>query len=193
MLEHAAGAFDAKRGRLVVFGGGHRSRRQAPFRNTWEWDGVTWTQVAPQGQLPEARVGHAMTWSPRHGEVLLYGGFARQPFRDLWAWNGTRWRRLDDAGPGSTEGPRAVAGPTGLFVLPEPPSGGRARAWVFSDAWLQVGDDGPETLIGQAAIYDRARDRLVVLGGHTPDRPATRDEVWEFDGRTWTTTRRDAR
>jgi hypothetical protein len=192
MVEHAAGAFDPRRGRFVVFGGGHRNR-ETPYRNTWEWNGVTWTQGAPQGQIPEARVGHAMTWSPRHGEVLLYGGFARQPFRDLWAWSGTLWRRLHEAGPGGTEGQRAAAGPPGLFVLPESVSGRRARAWLFADSWSQEGDDGPETLVGQGAIYDLTRGRLVVFGGHAPNRAAIGDDVWEFDGRAWTSRRRGAR
>ena len=42
-MSHAL-AFDAARGRTVLFGGGNGAG--ATFDDTWEWDGSTWIERA---------------------------------------------------------------------------------------------------------------------------------------------------
>ena len=49
-------AYDAVRQRVVLFGGWGSSGRR--LNDTWEWDGVNWTQATPT-QSPAAR--HAST------------------------------------------------------------------------------------------------------------------------------------
>ena len=186
-LEHAAAAFDADRGRVVVFGGSQRGR-PAPFDTTWEWDGTAWHDRSADGPRPAARVGHAMTWSPVLRGVVLYGGFNTSGSRrDLWLWNGTTWRVVDERGPADTEGALVAAGDQSVMIV------GRANerdpaARVFQfrgSAWTAAGPAGPPLLVGQSAIFDASRRRLVVFGGHQPDRSAADASVWEFDGSAW--------
>src|SRR5438309_655250 len=56
-------AFDASRGRAVLFGGGTCERASCTnLGDTWEWDGFAWlracTDAACQANTPPTRVAH---------------------------------------------------------------------------------------------------------------------------------------
>jgi hypothetical protein len=102
----AAFAYDAKRHRVVMFGG--YSANYAGFRaDTWEYDGVDWTLRSPATSLP-ALAAASMAWTAR-GTVVLYGGLSTEPMQGTatWEWNGTTWTRLFPVlNPGSRNGHR---------------------------------------------------------------------------------------
>jgi Galactose oxidase, central domain len=90
----AAMAFDSVRGRTVLFGGAFGSGTQFLFADTWEYDGLTWTQKFPI-HAPVARSGSNMVFESHLGKMLLFGGtkgtsFADQ-LNDTWEWNGIDW------------------------------------------------------------------------------------------------------
>jgi hypothetical protein len=62
-------AFDAARGRIVLFGGGTAS---SVLADTWEWDGNAWTQTADIG--PAGRYAPALVYDDNPQRILLYGG-----------------------------------------------------------------------------------------------------------------------
>jgi hypothetical protein len=106
----AAMANDARRERLIRFGGGYITER-----DTWEWDGNAWERVEDIG--PKGRFAHGMTGTS--GATLLFGGLAVDPasstsalpfevLRDTWTWDGRYWRQRQDMGPS----PRAAPGLT---------------------------------------------------------------------------------
>jgi hypothetical protein len=102
-------AFDRARGRTVMFGG--RTRTGTIFLgDTWEWDGTTWSPRTPAA-APSARMGHAMAFDPRSGQVLLYGGIALGGpiVGDTWTWNGTTWTLRLPAHPLSPRMNAAIA------------------------------------------------------------------------------------
>jgi hypothetical protein len=186
-LEHAAMAFDHRRGRTVVFGGGSRDGRM--FDATFEWDGASWRRATAGG--PAARVGHSMSWSEADSAVLLYGGFnPAGSFRDLWKWDGVRWARLDSAGPATTEGPALVAADGTVWLVGAPAgSGDTATLGVWSrrgGRWTRLDRGaGPAVRVGQGIAYDPSRRRLVLFGGFFPATNRASAEVWEFDGSMW--------
>src|SRR6267154_5895947 len=65
----AASAYDSKQKRVVLFGGWNRI---GPLGDTWQFDGTTWTNlapaVAPPARSEERRVGKECRsrWSPYH-------------------------------------------------------------------------------------------------------------------------------
>jgi hypothetical protein len=65
-------AFDAVRGRVVLFGG--LSRTEDVLAETWEFDGATWARTTTTG--PSMRYWAAMTFDPSRGRTVLFGGFA---------------------------------------------------------------------------------------------------------------------
>src|SRR5690242_14395101 len=83
-------AYDAAAGEVVLFGG------QGVYdthvgRQTWTWDGSTWTQRQPL-HSPPARLDAGMVYDALDGQVVLFGGVGPASTRgDTWTWNGTDW------------------------------------------------------------------------------------------------------
>lgn len=87
-----AGAYDAARQRLVMFGGGQ-------FADTWEFDGATWTPRFP-ANAPSARRQHGMVYDPVRQRVLLHGGNVNGAAHgDTWEWDGANWSLRANYGP----------------------------------------------------------------------------------------------
>ncbi|MDO8349080.1 MAG: kelch repeat-containing protein [Planctomycetota bacterium] len=78
-------AFDAARNRLVVFGGSYGGG--AGVRgDTWEFDGITWTQRFPLASLP-ARAGIAMAYDAARGATMTFGGYTLATMlADTWEY-----------------------------------------------------------------------------------------------------------
>src|SRR5262249_3881072 len=67
-------AYDLARGRTVLFGGVISSVLSSVLlADTWEWDGVNWTQRFP-AQSPPARAGHALASDVIRNRTVLFGG-----------------------------------------------------------------------------------------------------------------------
>ena len=183
----AAMAYDAARGRTVLFGGS--ALAGGAFGDTWEWDGDEWTQVGDTG--PDARFGHDVAFDAGRGRVVLYGGRAGDGSLrgDTWEWDGSAWTQLEDTGPDARTDLRLAyavsAAKTVLF-------GGRAAAdalrgdtWLWDGAkWTQAQDAGPAARHAHAQAYDAARDEVVLFGGETG--AGVVGDTWAWDGTVWT-------
>ncbi len=160
--EHAM-AYDPVRRRVVLFGG-NRPIDNNQFNverldDTWEWDGAGWSQVGLAAVVPQptARDDASMTFSPKHGRVVMFGGFAGQgescddgeALCDvIWGWTGDQWERIE---PTVNDLPRPVGrtaaaidvDATGRLII----IGGRR---LVSDRF-QTGDPTGDCLAGEAA------------------------------------------
>jgi hypothetical protein len=99
--DRPAMAYDAERRVTVLFGGVSGER----LADTWEWDGVRWTEVTPADPSagPSPRSAHTMAYDAAGGRVVLFAGNSGQgSAQDLWAWDGEEWSRLDARGLTST-------------------------------------------------------------------------------------------
>jgi hypothetical protein len=128
----AAMAYDADRGKIVLFGGGGEEDVSCYEGSnwccgyTWEWDGTTWARVASSG--PTARADHALAYDAGRGRVLLFGG-----------------RTEDDFG-GCRE-PGGSASPKACSYTWEWDGGARARpAQVMAAAFEAAGTGGREVV-----------------------------------------------
>lgn len=182
-------AFDAARGRLVVFGG---YAGGGYVGDTWEWDGAAWSKSVQPGL--SARNAQALVYDEKRGRVLLFGGDARPTgeLSDTWERIGDKWRQLN--GPGPT--PRT----THVMVYDSRRDrvvlfGGIANGeglgdtWEFDgEHWLRVATDGPSPRGLNAMAYDAARGRTVLFGGTPAPRPdgTSLGDTWEWDGQRWT-------
>jgi hypothetical protein len=61
--------------------------------DTWEWDGATWTKLAPPVS-PPARTDHAMVTVGN--KIVLFGGtgVGGTLLNDTWEWDGSTWTPL---------------------------------------------------------------------------------------------------
>ncbi len=199
-------AFDAARGRLVLFGGA--AIAGAYLSETWQWDGTRWTTLADSASSPGPRHAHAMGYDRARSRVVLFGGMVESQdrsipiaqrerrFCDTWALGGARWSRIDrgDGGACAIEGVGAASllsrGPRGGLLLVEGPREpaddgtlARIRLWRWTDtSWALLDDRGPRRWpdANGGVAFDERRAVLVVpvLGG--PDAG-----VWEWDGTRW--------
>lgn len=66
-------AYDAKRERIVCFGGGGGMEEPSYFDATWEWDGTSWTRKCPSSS-PRARCNALAAFDRKRGVVVMFGG-----------------------------------------------------------------------------------------------------------------------
>jgi len=191
-------AYDSARGRTVLFGGTIPGNPQAGFSDSWEWDGVNWTQRFPLTS-PPARGGHALAFDSARGRTVLFGGTENvsggySGMADTWEWDGTNWYPLS---PATSPCGRYYHGlaydsmrrRTVLFgghAYGTPCLGGPAGArdtWEWDGAnWQPTSSVGPPGRAGVPLAYDSRRGRVVLFGGGTTY--AQFLDTWEYDG-TW--------
>jgi len=80
--------FDSTQGRIILFGG---YTLNGYDDETWEWDGVNWTQMNTAIK-PIGRSAHAMAYDSSRARVILFGGFTGGAFsNDTWEWGDGQW------------------------------------------------------------------------------------------------------
>ncbi len=82
---------------VVIFGGDSGGTL---LGDTWEFDGVTWTQTATGG--PPARAGGALGFRPSTNDLTLIGGYPPlgPPLQDAWRYDGA-WTQIPSSMPGA--------------------------------------------------------------------------------------------
>lgn len=180
----SAAAFDAARGRGVLFGGDSGGPL---LRDTWEWDGATWTRVATSG--PPERSRHAMAYDAARSRVILFGGRRiGEILGDTWEWDGAAWTPVATTGVSPRYDHTMFTDPlTRNVVL----FGGKLQSGLSDETWTWNGDEwkridvaGPPPRYGAAAGLDR-RSGMVLFHGGTTDTTAF-DDTWSWDGHVWT-------
>jgi len=204
-------AFDAVRGRVVLFGGmtNDVAGNSAPSGETWEYDGVSWIQrVTDSGTGPAPRIGHTLFFDPVRRVTTLYGGdtqLANPRAGDIWTWDGTRWTQREVGGDrplyggqfGSPPRPKMVWDERrGYAVLPPQVNnnpGGDLVTWTWNGTnWNPIatpfrgsGESPSQTGSGYGLVYDRYRGEVIYWAGDGNDQ----EWVWRWNGTVW---RRDA-
>ena len=187
--------YDTARDRFVLFGGFPNSVTY--LGDTWEFDGATWIDRTPPSS-PPGRWDPGMTYDEARSRVLLFGGYAgiSTILGDTWEYDGMTWTQRT---PSRLPPPRRSA------VLVYDPLrertllfGGRSfveNKWVdLNDTWEWDGTDwtelapaiSPSPRAYAAGAFDPMRRRIVVVGGDEFATLRTSNEVWEWDGTTWT-------
>lgn len=91
-------AFDAARGRVVVYGGTDSSFSY--LGDTWEWDGVDWVQRVASNP-PSPRVYSAMAYDSGRDRLVVFGGDGTTgALADLWELRQDETGRYDTFGAG---------------------------------------------------------------------------------------------
>ncbi len=192
-------AFDAARSTTVLFGG-IDERADQVFADTWTFDGTRWTQLAtPHSPDPRARFGSC--YDAQRARVLVFGGRDAQgnPLADTWSFDGRDWHRIDTPHAPTARDSVALAYDAGRdqVVL----FGGRdADGLALDDTWTFDGTDwtrvltptAPTARHGHVATWLRPAHRVMLFGGFTPSASRYANDLWLFDGLTWTEHRTDA-
>lgn len=183
--------FDARRGRLVLFGGS--GGRGQVHGDTWEYDGTQWSRAAAEG--PPGLQAFAMAYDTLRDRTVLFGGMGATPQAlngETWEYDGARWVRVAGDGPSARMAPGFTYDTKrGLFLV----FGGSDSTGMLRDLWAWDGrswrllaNDGPDARAMGALVYDLVRDRVVLFGGRR-GWPDDLNDTWEWDGTRWSRVR----
>jgi len=184
--EQMAAAYDARRDRVVAFGGVSLGFDGFDHHvaETWEWDGQAWTQIAI-GPSPPARGEHAMAYDPVRERIVMFGGINDyETLADTWEYDGTTWQPMQPSLVPRTRRGHVLAydAARGMVVM----MGGRSSPLdgdqLLADTWEWNGSDwtpvatftAPPPRRDHAAAYDPVNARVVAFGG------ATSNETWTY-------------
>jgi hypothetical protein len=170
----ASMAYDAATGTIVLFGGVNFIHGTHILRDTWTWDGSTWTKQAPTAS-PPAREGAAMAYDAATRTIVLTGGTngsqGSHVLSDTWTWDGSTWtKQAPTAHPSARTGARmAYDAAIGTIVL----FGGVSSHGYFSGTWTWDGSTWtkqaptvhPAARAFETMAYDAATGNTVLFGG----------------------------
>jgi cysteine-rich repeat protein len=183
-LARAPLVYDPIRGRVLQLGG--EDPTTGALRSTiWQWDGATWSVLAPNAQ-PAPRSECAIASDPVRGRVVMFGGrhLTNGPLGDTWEWTGTSWQAIAVSSAPAVRAGASLAydAATGEVMM----IGGAtdADAWSWNGTrWYQ--HPTAPTLRRYAAIASEVRrQRILVFGGLGPSGDPLAD-TWEWDGVSW--------
>ena len=174
--------YDPLRTRMVVFAG---QTSDGYVNEVWALrlaPDTSWTQLAPTGTPPESRYGHTAIYDAANDRMLVYaGGDTTSYIGDVWALSlagATSWTQLAPTGtPPVARGAHTAIYDTQdqeMVVFAGSSTPDNLNDWwtlslTASPAWTRLGPTLPRPPArgNHAAIYDPARTRMVVFGGHS--------------------------
>lgn len=102
LFADASMAYDAARGKVVMFGG--IDGGGSIFHATAEWDGNDWTFL-PLSPTPSSRSGAGMVYDATRARMVLFGGGGADdgqglptPLGDQWSYDGRKWTQVSANG-----------------------------------------------------------------------------------------------
>lgn len=178
---YAGMAYDSGRNRTVLFGGGNSTNSTNELNDTWEWDGIRWTQFFPV-PAPPVSIGPGMAYDSRRGVTVLLDNNSH-----TWEWNGASWTQKITADAPS---PRVWTSMVydsadGVMVLFDGSS-------LLGDTWTYDGNDwtkksplnSPSPRYGVSMAFDSAHNVVVLFGGRAAGQRV--NDTWTWDGGNWT-------
>ncbi|MCR9244429.1 MAG: kelch motif-containing protein [bacterium] len=165
---------DHARSRIVAFTPG----QPGPSNETWEWDGTTWTQLAP-ATVPPIRETTVLSNDRAGGGVLMFGGVSGgAAIRDTWRWDGTDWTQLPIGSAANASGFTALTFDrvAGAPLLLDRANQSAVDYHLSATGWVAGKATGPtrQTIL---VANDFSRDTLVMHDGSWT-------HVW--NGNDWT-------
>ncbi len=206
----AAIAYDAKTGKVVLFGGMSAVGNTSLLADTWTWDGTDWTEQHP-AISPPARDFASMSYDAATGQLVLFGGtriagLPPIPSNDTVEWGGN-WTQQHPATvpPSRIQAGMAYDAATHTLVL----FGGfhvgngvdqLQDTWTWNGInWIQhypasspsltmTIDGDPMTFENPSMAYNETTRQimLIMTGGDANGSGALRPQrIWFWNGTTW--------
>jgi hypothetical protein len=129
-------AYDPTVSGVILFGGLGGVNGVTNQNTTWEWNGATWTQLAP-ALSPTVRKGAPMAYDPGLGGLVLFGGIGglnrgTRLLGDTWLFDGTTWVHCRAVTPPTPRGFAQMApDATGHLML----TGGQVDIGQVNGTW----------------------------------------------------------
>lgn len=192
--EDCAMIYDPVARQVVLFGG--KNDEDQNLNELWRLDLASnlWLQIKVEGETPPASEDHSAIYDPIGHRMLLYGGEDGPTTNKLWSLDlkSHRWRNLTDSTAPKREDHTAVFDSRGKRMIV---FGGRDedknthnQIWALGldpaspafEKWqsLAVAQNLPPPRKDHVAVFDSARNRMLIFGGWD-------NESDEYLGDTW--------
>lgn len=186
LREGHGGAYDAKRGKFVIFGG--VDKKKTKLNDTWEFDGRTWTPRIFLPKSPPAGRGRLVYDSNRG--LCVWTSFSNP--MQTWEYDGKTWaQKSTKTTPDSTDR-FGVAYDSNRKVVVlyggDTKTSASASTWEYDGLdWKRIATKGSAgQRIWHDLAYDAKRKRVVLCGGHRYTGGYYPDyRTYEYDGKTW--------
>lgn len=129
----AAIAYDSKRKKAILFGGGIKGGGAS---ETWEWDGNIWTEI--KSAKSEPRYNSTMVFDGSRGKIVRFGGWdGKQRVSETWEFDGKSWAKLNIESPDARNHAVMVYDSKRKKIVL---FGGHNNDFVFGDTWEFAGE-----------------------------------------------------
>ncbi len=180
--ENAGGAFDAKAGRVTLYGGHARGSSYADvnFGDVWQWDGDEWTKTFEPPRTPVIGNSPSVAYDAARQRVVMlsYLEWTANAPSTMWEWDDRRWTPVAATGPMPGNAPLAFDGTRVICVFQA--AAGTLETWGWDGAAWQRLAESPGTIAADTQLaFDSDRGRVVMFIGRAA-------QTWEWDGGHWT-------
>ncbi|MEA2488738.1 MAG: large repetitive protein [Acidobacteriota bacterium] len=194
--------YDSTRHRIVLFGG----RREkvslddnTPYtylNDTWVYQNGDWTQLET-AEAPSPRYFAAATYDRDRDRIVLVGGNVADsaqelgvPVKDTWEFDGTHWTRVATGSPDVAKPNIAYDESRKQTIVLGTNATLETQMYLYDAAahtWAkQTPAKLPPCVNEGAIVYNRARAKVQYMGGLCTTVDSAGEEVYEWDGETWT-------
>jgi hypothetical protein len=184
----ASMAYDAATRTVVLFAGVKTFSSDKQDRDTWTWNGTTWTKQAP-ATSPPARSFASMAYDTAKRNVVLFGGINGRSGTPTWTWNGSTWARHTPAKspPVRFDASMAYDTATGDAVLFDGLV--NAHGKTLNDTWTWNGTSwtkqapakSPPGRFDASMAYDTATGKVMLFGGAHGQLFTPLGDTWTWD------------
>jgi hypothetical protein len=199
--------YDEARRQVVLFGGQEAVQNPdaagqglSVLKETWTWDGKTWSQQAPVTS-PPAAYRPVLVYDAKLGRgvalVDVYSEVTQKTTPQTWTWDGSTWAQLHPSterpGPGFSVAAYDAADGAVVVFGGNVCTGGM-QCTVVGDTWTFDGKTwtrhaaaagGPPGRGPAALAYDPSGGKVVMFGG-VGSVGTFLNDTWTWDGTRWT-------
>ena len=180
-------AFDAAQQVVVLFGGANYNL--PALRDTWEWDGSSWTAGSASPGTLLWRFDHGMVYDAVQQATVMFGGdaTASQWQDDTWAYSAGGWAQAAGSTPRARHDHAMAYDPSRDRVVLF--SGGETGPfrdnWIYSGTTWNPGPPLPSGMTyrwGSDMAFHAPLDVIVVFGGFDG---VEQNDTWYLDATSW--------
>lgn len=193
--------YDPDNGRVFLFGGrveaDDRDGDPTYLNDLWYWKDGDWTRVETSN-APSPRHYSGLTWDRERERLVLFGGngygadgVTLEAKFDTWEFDGTNWTQISSGEPKVAKPVIAWDPLTEQIVMLGVNETGLTRVMYRYDAaagtWTQMNPAALPTCINEGHLMLQEHSgRLLFMGGVCPTDTPGLEEVFEWNGTTWT-------
>jgi galactose oxidase-like protein len=193
--------YDTKRQRIVLFGGRTETnvfKGDPTLRNdTWVWQNGDWATLAPAA-APSLRYSPGMAYDIANDRVVLFGGLdvdanddPKSVF-DTWEFDGTNWAQVGASGQPTVAKPVLAYDAERKEIImmgidPTTFAGLMYRYDSTAKTWAKLTPAAMPACVNEGyMVFQPWNKTLAFMGGICTTGTSPLDEVYEWNGSTWT-------